>query len=71
MPFSLSEVTNIRTLQIIKKGDIEIAIKRVVKPGTNRVFFFPSNADGKNITKTFWSRKAQAVTIARNYLKTV
>lgn len=50
------------------KNEKSISIVKIVKEGTNRIFFYPVTAEGFRLTRTNFSRKWEAVSLAKIYL---
>lgn len=47
----------------------QFIIRKIVKQGTNRVFFYPETKDGKRINRTLFARKYDAENLAKAYIK--
>lgn len=47
----------------------QFIIKRIVKQGTKRVFFYPETKDGKRINRTLFARKYDAENLVKQYTK--
>ena len=54
-------------IETFVKGTKNVAIYKVEKAGTKRVFFFPV-ANEKRMSSTLFGRKNEAVALARTYL---
>ena len=62
-------ITNSTNVITLKKGNNTINIKRTVKEGTKRVFFYPETIEGKKITRTLFARLYDAERLAFKYLE--
>jgi hypothetical protein len=56
-------------VKTIVSGDKSITIMRMVKPGTERVFFYPQTSDGKRLNSTLYARMYEAVALGKVYLR--
>lgn len=56
-------------VETLKFGEKAIKIMRVVKQGTERVFFYPETLDGKRLTTRVFARKYDAVNLAYRWLE--
>lgn len=51
-----------------KNTNKSVEIKKVVKEGTNRIFFYPMTLDGKRLNRTLYARKYDAINLGKLYI---
>jgi hypothetical protein len=57
-----------KTVKIITKGTKSVNIVRMVKSGTDRVFFYPVTNNGLRLNRTNYARMYDAVSLGKVYL---
>ena len=62
-----NERKRMKMMKFTKNGKTAVIV-RMVKEGTKRVFFYPTNEEGKRLGLTNFARQYDAVKLAKQYL---
>jgi len=63
--------TIIKMVKVYAFKDLEnkFFVYKFTKPHTKRVFYIPTNIEGKNLSRTLWVRKYDAITSGKKWLE--